>query len=350
MGGPSEFDPVADPEVVNAWLLPTNDYLALPGVEEAARAGEFAANPRVSMAQEGVFLGIDRLDFPQVAYFRDDFTRAPLGALMNRLGMYPQGVLVSSRFIQRHNLLEGQQLALDITLDYDAYEVPFLIVGVYDYFPTAYPADQEVFVGNLDYLFAQTGKETFHQIWMKTSPGANPASIAEAVLELGVYPIKQADARARILLDEERVERIGLFGVLSVGFVATALLACLGLLVYTYASLQGRLQQIGVLRAIGIQTRQVLAMVSLEYAAVIAYSIVVGVALGILTSYLFVPFFRVSGDPAFALPPFVRYIAWGKIGWLTAVFTVALALSQGIILYAATRRDVFQILRMGQRE
>jgi putative ABC transport system permease protein len=350
MGGPSEFDPVADPEVVNAWLLPTSDYLALPGVEEAARAGEFAANPRVSMAQEGVFLGIDRLDFPQVAYFRDDFTRAPLGALMNRLGMYPQGVLVSSRFLQRHNLLEGQQLALDITLDYDAYEVPFLIVGVYDYFPTAYPADQEVFVGNLDYLFTQTGIETFHQIWLKTEPDANPAAIAEAVLGLGVYPIKQADARARILLDEERVERIGLFGVLSVGFVATALLACLGLLVYTYASLQGRLQQIGVLRAIGIQTRQVLSMVSLEYAAVIAYSIVAGVALGILTSYLFVPFFRVSGDPAFALPPFVRYIAWGKIGWLTAVFTVALALSQAIILYAATRRDVFQILRMGQRE
>jgi putative ABC transport system permease protein len=169
-------------------------------------------------------------------------------------------------------------------------------------------------------------------------------------LALGVYPIKQADGRALILLDEARVERIGLFGVLSVGFLATALLACLGLLVYTYASLQGRLQQIGMLRAIGVHMRQVLAVVSLEYAAVIAYSVVIGLALGVLTSYLFVPFFRVSGDPAFALPPFVRHIAWGKIGWLAAVFIVALMLSQGIILYAATRRDVFQILRMGQRE
>lgn len=350
MGGPSEFAPVANPEVVNAWLLPTSDYLALPGVERAVRTGEFAARPRVAMGQEGVFLGIDRLDFPEVAYFRADFMQAPLGEIMNRLGMFPQGVLVSSRFLRQHNLLEGQQLVVDITLDGETYELSFLIVGVYNYFPTAYPADQEVFVGNLDYLFAQAGKETFHQIWLKIRPAADPAAIAQAVLDLGVYPIKRVDARARILLDEARVERIGLFGVLSVGFVATALLASLGLLVYTYASLQGRLQQIGMLRAIGIQMRQVLAMVSLEYAALIAYSIVAGVVLGVLTSYLFVPFFRVSGDPAFALPPFVRYIAWSKIGWLAVVFIVALALSQGIILYAATRRDVFQILRMGQRE
>ena len=178
----------------------------------------------------------------------------------------------------------------------------------------------------------------------------DPARIIDAVLKLGVYPIKQVDARALITLDEERVERIGLFGVLSVGFLATALLACLGLLVYTYSSLQGRLQQISVLRAIGIQTRQILRMVGLEYAGVIIYGIVGGIALGLLTSYLFVPFFRISGDPVFSLPPFVRHIDWGKISWLTLAFLAVLVISQAIILRQATRRDIFQIFRMGQRE
>ena len=91
-------------------------------------------------------------------------------------------------------------------------------------------------------------------------------------------------------------------------------------------------------------------MVSLEYAGVIIYGIVGGMALGLLTSHLFVPFFRISGDPVFALPPFVRHIDWGKISWLTLAFLAALALSQAIILRQATRRDIFQILRMGQRE
>ena len=350
MGGPSEFSPDVNPEVANAWLLPTSDYLTIPGVEEVARVGEFGADSKFSLGKAPIFLGIDRLALPQVLYYRPDFTHASLGELMNRLGMYPRGVLVSSRFLQRTRMLEGQQLALKVEVDHKRYDVDFLIVGVYDYFPTAYPASQEVIIGNLDYLFRQVGHETYSQIWMKTAPTVDPAEIEQAVLNMGVYPSKKEDTRALITLDEERVERIGLFGVLSVGFLATALLACLGLLVYTYASLQGRLQQISVLRAIGIKTRQVLSMVSLEYAGVILYGIVGGVVLGILTSYLFVPFFRVSGDPIFALPPFVRHIAWGKISWLTLAFLGVLVLSQAIILYQATRRDIFQILRMGQRE
>ena len=345
----SEFDRVAR-SWTDSWLLPPSDYLAIPGVEKVARAGQFKASVNFSLGGDPIFLGIDRVALPQVLYYRNDFSEAALGELMNRLGMYPEGVLVSRRFLERTRLLEGQRLPMKVQVDDDRYEVEFQIVGVYDFFPTAYPSDREVIVGNLDSLFAQVGNESFHQIWMKTDPTVDPASISAAVVELGVYPILKVDARALISLDEERVERIGLFGVLSVGFLATALLACLGLLVYTYSSLQGRLQQISVLRAIGIQTGQILRMVSLEYAGVIIYGIVGGMALGLLTSHLFVPFFRISGDPVFALPPFVRHIDWGKISWLTLAFLAALALSQAIILRQATRRDIFQILRMGQRE
>ena len=345
----SEFDRVAR-SWTDSWLLPPSDYLAIPGVEKVARAGQFKASVNFPLGGDPIFLGIDRVALPQVLYYRNDFSEAALGELMNRLGMYPEGVLVSRRFLERTRLLEGQRLPMKVQVDDDRYEVEFQIVGVYDFFPTAYPSDREVIVGNLDSLFAQVGNESFHQIWMKTDPTVDPASISAAVVELGVYPILKVDARALISLDEERVERIGLFGVLSVGFLATALLACLGLLVYTYSSLQGRLQQISVLRAIGIQTGQILRVVSLEYAGVIIYGIVGGMALGLLTSHLFVPFFRISGDPVFALPPFVRHIDWGKISWLTLAFLAALALSQAIILRQATRRDIFQILRMGQRE
>lgn len=350
MGGPSGADETIDPEVISAWLLPVDDYLSLPGVEKATRVGEFEAKPDIPGRAESVFMGIDRLDFPQVVYYRDDFSPFPLGELMNRLGMYPNGLLVSSRFLSQNRLLEGQRLTLDVTFNYDAMELEFLIVGVYDYFPTVYPADKEVFVGNLDYLFEQVGDETQHQVWLRTQSDAVPDEMMESVINMGIWPVQRQDARARLLIDEERVERIGLFGVLSVGFVVAAVTACLSLLIYTYASLQSRLQQNSVLRAVGIKTRQVLAMTSIEYVGVILYGIVGGTMVGIATAYLFVPFFRISGNPTFALPPFVRHMAWSKIGWLTLVFTVALVAAQLVILYGTTRRDIFQVLRMGQRE
>lgn len=350
MGGPVFPDEEPDPEVVSAWLLPVDDYLSIPGVEDATRVAVFNANTSVSRSIDAVFLGIDRFDFARVAFHRPDFNYAPLGELMNRLGMYPNGILVSRNFLRRSRLLEGQTTELDISINYGSFEHEFLIVGAYDYFPTAYPEDTEVFVGNLDYVFEQVGDESLHQIWMKTGEDAVPETIIDNLLEMGIWPIRIRDARALLTLDEERVERIGLYGILSVGFLASTLLASLGLLVYTYASLQGRLQQISVMRAVGLKTRLVLAMVGVEYLGVILFGVLWGVVIGIATAWLFVPFFRVSGDPIFALPPFVRHIAWGQIGILALVFGAALLGSQTIILYWSTRRDLFQVLRMGQRE
>ena len=350
MGGPSAPGEEPNPEVVSAWLLPVADYLEIPGVEDATRVAVFKTNTSVSRQIDAVFLGIDRFDFPRVAFHRSDFNRASLGELMNRLGMYPNGILVSRNFLRRSRLLEGQTTKLDISINYGSFEHEFLIVGAYDYFPTAYPDDTEVFVGNLGYVFEQVGDESLHQIWMKTRHDAVPQTIIDSLLDLGIWPIRVRDARALLTLDEERVERIGLYGILSVGFLASTLLASLGLLVYTYASLQGRLQQISVMRAVGLKTRLVLAMVGVEYLGVILFGVLWGVAIGIATAYLFVPFFRVSGDPIFALPPFVRHIAWGQIGILALVFGSALLGSQSIILYWSTRRDLFQVLRMGQRE
>lgn len=350
MGGPSGLDENVNPEVVNAWLLPVTDYLQIPGVDAATRVGLFDVWNRTGTSTKGLFMAIDRLDFPQVAFYRADFNPAPLGELMNRLGMYPNGVLVSRNFLRRSRLLEGQRIKLDISFNFSSFEHEFLIIGSYESFPTVYPEDTEVMIGNLDYLFEQVGDQALHQIWMKTEPDADSQTMVDRLLQMGIWPIKEQDTRALVIQDQEQVERIGLYGVLSVGFMAAALLASLGLLVYTYASLQGRLQQISVLRAMGIQTRLVLAMVGVEYVGVILYGSLTGAAIGIAAAYLFVPFFRVSGDPAFALPAFVRHIAWLQILWLTALFSGALLASQAVILYWVTRRDIFQILRMGQRE
>ncbi|CAI8025828.1 hypothetical protein GBAR_LOCUS14897 [Geodia barretti] len=225
--------------------------------------------------------------------------------------MYPNGILVSRNFLKRSRLLEGQTTKLDISINYGSFEHEFLIVGAYDYFPTAYPEDTEVFVGNLGYLFEQVGDESLHQIWMKTRDDAVPQTIVDSLKDLGIHPIRIRDARALLTLDEERIS---------------------------------------VMRAVGLKTRLVLAMVGVEYLGVILFGVLWGVAIGIATAYLFVPFFRVSGDPIFALPPFVRHIAWGQIGILAFVFGTALLGSQSIILYWSTRRDLFQVLRMGQRE
>jgi putative ABC transport system permease protein len=274
----------------------------------------------------------------------------PLGDLMNRLGRNRNGLLVSRQFLKQYNVLDGQKLTVDVAVGDVSQKVDFVVAGVFDYFPTAYPKLQETLVGNLDYLFEQTGDPSLYDIWLKTAPATSGEQLDERIQEMGVLPLSVGDARALLRKEGEQAERIGIFGVLSIGFIAGSILSWLGLLVYTSASMQGRMQQIGVLKAIGVQTAETLLMEGVEYAGVILYGVLGGVVAGALASYLFVPFFQFNVTATTAVPPFLPLIAWGKIFWFSAIFAGALIVSEVAILYQTTRKDVFQALRMGQRE
>jgi len=349
-GGPGASGGSAQSETEGGWLLPAGAYLEIPGVVAATRVGDFDATALQPRQNRGRFLGIDRLDFPTVAFFRPDFANDSLGELMNRLGMYPNGILVSQQFLKTNNLQTGQRLDLDINTGTATQKVGFVIVGTFNYFPTMYPQKGDVFVGNLDYLFDQFGGAFRHSIWLRIEPSADVAAIRRQIQDMGIEITNEADARLDIVQDQDRVERIGLFGVLSIGFLAGTVLSGVGLLVYIYASLQGRLGQFSVLRAIGSQLADILTMVAIEYAGVMSYGVLTGVTIGVLSSYLFVPFFQFSSDPGTALPPFLLQIAWGKTAAIAITFAVVLVLSQLIILYRLTRREFFQMLRMGQHQ
>ena len=130
--------PASEEEVEGGWLLPVSVYLEIPGVTRAARVGEFPATAVLLRPTKGRFLGVDRLDFPLVAFWRDDFAPVSLGELMNRLAAVDNGLLVSRRFLQGNLLSEGQPVDLDVRVGSSMQQVRLRIVGVYDYFPTVY--------------------------------------------------------------------------------------------------------------------------------------------------------------------------------------------------------------------
>jgi len=327
-----------------------SDYERIPGVQAAARVSEFGADAITASHTTIRLLGIDRTDFPQVAYFRPDFSQIPLGELMNRLAAQVDGLLVPHQFMAANGLSQGQSIELETTVASTPYRIPFRIVGTFDYFPTMYPEKELVFVANLDYLSEQIGEVPPYDIWLRTDPTLTAAQIRNRMLAMGVDMGPASDTRELIREDQQRVERIGLFGVLSVGFLAGSILSCVGLLLYTYASLMGRTQQLSVLRAIGMSQGSILATVTVEYLGVIAYGIAGGVAVAVASSRLFVPFFHFATDPTQLAPPFLPEIAWTKIAWIGTVFALTLVLSQWIILSRVARSDIFQALRMGQRQ
>jgi len=335
---------------VGSWLLPIEEYRKLTGVTDATRVGEYVATPVVHNQPSIRLLGIDRLDFGRVAYFRRDYAEQPLGELLNLLGATRNGILLRREDLASTSFSLGDRLTLDVYVEGIAKRIDFVIVGVFDYFPTMYPDERSVAVTNLDFIHDQFGGAQPHGIWLRTLPDTDTLDLRSQLKRKGVVTLNEKDSRAMVREDMERLERVGIFGSLTVGFLAGSLLACLGLLVHTVASLVAQIHRFAILRALGMESKQVLATVSVEYLSVVFYGIVAGAAAGITASVLFVPYYQFTSDASLQLPPFVPEIAWGRLGWISIAYLCVLTLAEIIVLLVTTRTQVFQALRLGDEE
>jgi hypothetical protein len=320
----------------------------IEGVAATARVGDYSIRVQTQDGRfDGRFLAVDRLDFPAAVWFRNDFARDSLGGLMNRLAGSAENVLVSQRFLDENLLSVGDPLALTVVLD-DGIRLAttFTIAGAYGYFPTAY-AEDVVVIGNLETLFLLAGSEFPHYTWLRLDNGADPAQILDAVAARGLLPVRLGSAQTEISEEQGRLERVGIFGTLSVGFVAAALMATLALLVHGFASLGQRGYQFGVLRALGLLRGQVLTQVGLEYALITTYGAVGGTLVGALAAALFSPFFRITGEAPLPLPPLIPYINWTQIAWMALIFTAGMVMVEIIVITRSFRQRVFTTLRLG---
>ena len=164
-----------------------------------------------------------------------------------------------------------------------------------------------------------------------TARNADPESITYAVRGFSILLDQQADpsklvqnglntivrewksAELNIQAEQRRPERQGLFGLLSVGFVASALLTVLGFLLYALFSFRRRFIEMGMLRAIGLSIQQMTSLLAAELAFLVLLGIGVGTALGVFASRLCVPFLPIGASAQSQYPPFQIEIAWLSI-------------------------------------
>src|SRR5690606_2923216 len=122
--------------------LPLDEYRQLPGVMDATRVGKYGSVARIGNSTiTGQFMGIDRVNFADVAFWRYDFSPYRLGSLINLLANSPNAVLVPNSFLQENGLNIGDFFRLEVRLVESNVQLDAQIVGSFDYFPSWYAAD-----------------------------------------------------------------------------------------------------------------------------------------------------------------------------------------------------------------
>ncbi len=155
-------------------------------------------------------------------------------------------------------------------------------------------------------------------------------------------------ADLNIRAEQRRPERQGLFGLLSMGFIASALLTVLGFLLYALFSFRRRYIEMGMLRAIGLSIQQMIALLAAELAFLVLLGIGVGTALGVFASRLFVPFLQIGASAQSQYPPFQIQIAWSSIVEIYVLFALLFIAALGILSALLLRMKIFQAIKLGE--
>lgn len=324
-------------------FLPITQYVQGPFAYAAGRVGQYDARIVVGgRTHTGRFLAIDRYEFTQVAFWRADFASVDLGTLMNALAVNPSAVLAPLDFLQANALAIGDQIVVTVESRSSGVrlDMPLQIAGQFELFPTWYPADGPLFVGNLDYLFERTGGDFPYHIWFDAAPEFRRSQMGAPEWQ----PIALHSPWYQINQEEQSPERQGVLGLLSVGFLGAAVLTVIGFLLHVLFSFRQRFIEIGMLRSIGLSMRQLTALLAAELAFLILIGGLIGTGLGILASLFFVPYSQAGNS----IPPFLVEIAWPAMiriyGLFTGLFVAALA----ALALLLRRMRIAQAVKLGE--
>lgn len=341
-----EYDPDA-----RVYLEPPLGAFQVPGVRAMTRVQPYTTKAGTGRsAVEVQVLGIDRDTFPTVSWWRADFSPYSPRVLLNSLSTSENAIIVSPSYLRQFQLKPGDLTRLTFLPSglLEGKDVEFRVAGVAEYFPSLFPERGPFVVANLDYLHDQIGLGIYY-LWLSVDPATKTPPIISAIEANGIKISRIKDQRVVVNVSRLDPQRTGILGVLSVAFLGSALLTVLGFFLHTLLSLQQRTQQIGVLRTIGLSRGQLIAMLLVEQSFVASLGVAAGIAFGLITSLIFVPFLQIDVDKLGKTPPFVIEPAYGEVGLVFGVLVLMLLLGVSTTLWLVRRTRLNQAIQFGAR-
>ena len=191
---------------------------------------------------------------------------------------------------------------------------------------------------------------TPNEIWLSTElTGEERADLVEFFESDRPFPVSRViDTEAN--LEEAQIDPLVLAGwraLLLIAFGAILILSSLGFLVHAYISFRNRELQFALMRTMGFSTRQLVSLMWVEQALVIAVGMALGTWMGGRLGASIMPFLGYDDRGAQVLPPFVIEVGWQNLlvtyVAMAAIFTVIIL---GVIWFIR-RMSLSRVLRLG---
>ncbi len=345
-----------------------------PEIRQLARLWNTKANytpPGQNGTEELTVFGVDPIPFANTVWWREDFADSSLNELMNLLARDERAILVDRAYFHDQLLLDiGDPLRINIGMPYylpddmllaavtegrygerryfkfDPHGLEFTIVGWIDNLPRHYPEDGPFMVANVDYIHRNVGESPWDVI-ATLQPDNSANELSNRLRDLEIYVERTMDFNSELLKIRNDATQIGTYGILTVGFLVSAILTLLGFFTYSVLSFRRRLREFGILRAMGLSLRQMSVLFVFENVFLIVLGTAAGTVLGVVTGILYVPFLQLSVDQFYDTPPFIIETAWDDIVRVLAIFGVFVLISLPIALWMLRNTQIHESMKLG---
>lgn len=285
----------------------TDPFLEADGVEAMTKVanitGAFARKElRTEWERSVRLMAIEPYAFSQVSWIRPSVFNKEIHwyYYINQMQQYPTGILISRSLADMCDLKVGNSLEISFLNtrieDQLLPDVSCYVLGVFDYWPTFYEdykyaeRTDYMVVMNMDYLQTVDDSVTY-DLWFKKANGASSDAIYQKWEENGLTENIAEITDRQTILNEEKSDSLvmALNGLFSMGFVATMIISFMGFLLYWVLSVRKRRLQFGVLRAMGLNKFKLSLMLFWEHLMTSGVAVAMGILIGYLTSYLYLP-------------------------------------------------------------
>ena len=330
---------------------PYHPFTLIPGLEGTTRVLR-QARAQVSLPGNrrtvSALMAITPEEFGRVAWFRSDLLPVHWHHYLNRLAADPKAMLLSSSIAEEFDIKLGD-IILVTWSSQDV--VDGVVVGFIDHWPTFLPVDERatprLVVANFPYIRAKMAVEPY-EIWARRTPRSSTAEIYQAIDDRELDIVSMTDATQQVVEAKNDPLLQGTNGVLTLGFSVAMLICIVGFVMYWVLTLRSRTLQFGVLRAIGMSSRRVLAMLMVEQILITGSAIVAGIVIGRVAALLFVPLLQVVYAAADQVPAFRVASERGDFLRIYAVAAALLVLGGVLFRTLLARLDIQQALKLGE--
>jgi putative ABC transport system permease protein len=331
---------------------PFTQYSRLEGVDKATKVlvkKDISINKSDTKIQGVSFYGINSKEFGEVAWFRPELMKYHWYQYLNLLGQSPEGLLLSRSFQKNYKIEVGDRVTLDMG---NKAVLDAVVCDFIDYWPGFNPkkdwkTDNYLVVANIGYIFNQVPIEPY-QVWLKKKTGVSSEEIYKQIIDKKIGISDFTDTNSLVVKKKNEPIMMATNGSLTLGFILTLIICLNGFLIYWVMSLKNRSLQFGIMRAMGIPSRNIIGMLTMEHLLTSGSAIIAGIAIGDLASRIYIPLFKLAYNPQKQALPFRVIMLTADYIKLYSIIAVMLIAAFAILGVITKSVKITQAVKLGE--